>query len=109
MARTRTYTRRSPQQIDEFVERFGGSGLTQMAFAERHGLSVSTLRSWLRRRSRRHGRGSRFVPVTIVDPRRAQAAARLEIELGSDRRLLVPADFDRDALAALLPVIVASC
>lgn len=109
--RTRTYTRRSPEAIAAIVALFERSRQTQSAFAERHDLSVSTLRSWLGRRgSRRGGRShSRFVPVHLAEQAPATTRAALELELVSGRRLLVPLDADPEALARLLPVIVASC
>jgi len=39
----------TPQERASWVGRYRASGLTQRGFAERHGLSLSTLHQWLRR------------------------------------------------------------
>lgn len=36
---------------EEWVDRFKQTGLSQQAFAQRHGLKVSSLRNWLYKRS----------------------------------------------------------
>jgi hypothetical protein len=69
MARARKRRRRSGDEIETILEEFDRSGLSQVGFARRRGLSVSTLRSWLDRRRRRlrRGREPQFVPVAISD------------------------------------------
>jgi hypothetical protein len=111
VARRRDYQRRGEQTIAALLEGFDGSGLTQAAFARQQGLSVSTLRFWLRKRRRRPRRGSpaaRLVPVRITG---SLAAPRpmIELDVGTGRRVHIPLDADREDLARLLPVIVAAC
>lgn len=110
MARARRYRRRSREEIDSLLECFDNSGLTQAAFARHHDLSLSTLHWWLHHR--RHVEHvvakPRFVPVVAAHVA-ASVDCGLELELGNDRRLHIPADIDREVLATLLPVIVTSC
>ncbi len=110
MERTRRYRRRRREEIDSLLERFDSSGLTQAAFARHHELSLSTLHFWLHRR--RHAEHvvakPRFVPVVTTHVV-ASVDCGLELDLGNDRRLHIPADIDREVLATLLPVIVTSC
>lgn len=110
MARARRYRRRSREEIDSLLERFDSSGLSQAAFARHHDLSLSTLHSWLhRRRYAEHVVAKpRFVPVVAAHVATSVECA-LELDLGNDRRLHIPADIDREVLATLLPVIVTSC
>lgn len=108
MARVRKRRRRSRDEIDSLLERFDRSGLTQIAFARRERLSVSTLRSWLTRRRRQHAAAPRFVPVAVADGA-VEYGPALELELGSGRRIHIPVDIDRDGLRTLLPIVVAAC
>jgi hypothetical protein len=111
VARRRDYQRRDDQTIAAILERFDGSGLTQAAFAGQQGLSVSTLRFWLRKRrgrARRRSPATRLIPVRIAEPP-ASSRSMIEIDVGRGRCVHVPLDADREALAELLPVIVASC
>jgi transposase-like protein len=106
MGRARRRRRRSREEIDALLEHFDRSGLTQIGFARRQGLSVSTLRFWLDRR--RRGGESHFVPVAITE---GAVAGRpgLELELGGERRIHIPVDIEPEALRALLPILVAAC
>ena len=98
---------RSRAEIAAILDRYEASGLTQRAFAKRNRLSVSTLQWWLRRnRTEQSSKPTTFVPVTIAD---TATASRLELELSDGRRVWIPADFDGESLASLLPVITAAC
>ena len=107
MERARRRRRRSRDEINTLVEQFDRSGLSQVAFARRKGLSLSTLRRWLERRRRQAGIAPRFVPVSVAGA--GLAAVGLELELAGDRRLHIPVDIDREALRALLPVVLGAC
>jgi hypothetical protein len=112
MANTRTYSRRTRGEVEGILKSYDESGLAQKAFATGQGLSLSTLHYWLNRR-RRESRSSvtptKFVPATISAVADAGGTTDLELEIGGDLRLHIPADIDREVLASLLPVIVAAC
>ena len=58
-------TRTNPEKRAELLTEFEKSGLTQTAFAEKHGLNIGTFRGWLykRLRSLRSPSEQRFVEV----------------------------------------------
>ena len=96
-------------EIAAILNNYDESGLSQIAFAGRDDLSVSTLRFWLTRRRREKpgaARSTDFVAVSVVERR---SGNRLELDIGQDRRVLIPPDTDPEALSTLLPVILASC
>ena len=103
-------SRRSRKEIGEILEEFDRSGMPAVRFAAERGLSLSTFRSWLRRRRDESPSQPEptFVPVTLEAAGLAIEPS-LEIVLGNHRRILVPAGFDVDALAAMLPVIAGTC
>ena len=112
MGNTRTHRRRSRREVDGILKRFDRSGLAQKAFAASQDLSLSTLHYWLNRR-RREGSSSvastNFVALKIPSVAEPGRSAGLELELRGDLRLHIPADIDREALATLLPTIIAAC
>jgi hypothetical protein len=107
MARNEKRPRYTRDQIDALLDEFDRSGLTQVAFARHLGLSLSTFRWWLRRRQR-SGARPRFLPVTVANSLLA-CSTGIELELGADRRVHIPVDIDREALRALLPIVIAAC
>ncbi len=86
---------RSPDEIAEILEEFDRSDVTQIRFAAEQGLSISTLRWWLRRRgqSRAVARPRRFVPVRLPTAG-LLAEPTVEIVLAAGRSVRVPAGFD---------------
>lgn len=108
MERTRRRRRRSRDEINTLLEQFDRGGLSQVAFARRKGLSLSTLRWWLDRRRGQAVIAPRFVPVSVAEAGLAHAPG-LELELAGERRLHIPVDIDREALRTLLAVVLASC
>lgn len=104
--------RRSPEEIAELLGEYQRSELTQRAFADWKGLSLSSLSLWLRK-ARALGSAaeggapsdsSRLVPVRI----RSSAGAGFELQLGG-RTVRIPADFDSEALRRLLEVLEPRC
>ena len=104
---------------DEWAERVGRwrrSGLTAKEFARSAGINSGTLTYWACRlgrerrvreaRSARSG-GSRRAPALAVVELRAGSGSdgRFELELGSGRRLHIPATFEPAALERLLGVL----
>jgi len=78
--------RSTPASRAKLVAAYRASGMTQVAFAERHGLKVATLQSWLYRRDRSAGRRSKE-PVTFLEVRTADppAAGSVVLVLGDVR------------------------
>jgi transposase-like protein len=107
MSQTRKRRRYTVEEIDTLLNDFERSGLSQVAYARRRGVSLSTLRWWLRRHGPRTAR-PRFLPVAVSDSVVAPSPG-LELELGGERRIHIPADIDPEALRALLPIVVVSC
>jgi hypothetical protein len=108
--------RRSREEIALLLESFRNSGLSQLAFSRRSGISQSTLNCWLRQRRWREG-GQRECPQRLVkvkiagDPRDCATAPRGRFELGfaGGLRLWIPQDFEGDALRRLLVVLRERC
>jgi transposase-like protein len=63
--------RSTPASRAKLVAAYRASGLTQAEFAERRGINVATLQSWLYRRDRRAARPS-VEPVTFLEVRGAE-------------------------------------
>lgn len=109
--------RTSQAEWEKRIERWKDSGLTAEQFAAEAGINAGTLRFWkysLGKRAR-SARGSkagslaapaaeRLVEVrpTVTTP---GVAAAFELELGSERRLRIPAEFDVVALERLLALL----
>lgn len=76
--------RRTPGEIAHLCEEFRRSGITQRAFAERHGVHVATVRYWLTcQHSRKPQAVARFVEVqTAVPPPALQESFLLELPRG---------------------------
>ncbi len=108
--------RRSREEIALLLESYRNSGLSQLAFSRRSGISQSTLNCWLRQTCRREG-GQREYPQRLVkvkiagDPRNSPTAPRGRFELGftGGLRLWIPQDFEGDALRRLLVVLRERC
>lgn len=105
--------RRSREEVGLLLEGYRSSGLTQRAYAERNGLSLSTLSSWVRRYRGDAGDGVQcrhsLVEVKIARERvdsPTSGGARFELDLSDGLRLWIPPDFEGGALQRLLSVIV---
>ena len=105
--------RRTREQWRELVTGWHGSGLTQQAYAERHGISTGSLARWREvfRRERDAGAepaaGARFVPVAWADVTPARLAP-LVLVLTDGRRLEIAPDFDTPTLTRLLLALEAA-
>lgn len=98
----------------EALDAIGRSGLSLWAYARRHGLSYPTLTHWRRRvagktRRRSESRSAPAVFVEAVASKRASAEDRFEIELRGGARILVPAQFDAEALRSLVSALEPPC
>ena len=78
--------RSTPASRAKLVAAYRASGMTQAEFAERRGINVSTLQSWLYRRDRRAAKPS-AAPVTFLEVRAADqpTAGRVVLMLGDVR------------------------
>ena len=105
--------RRSPEEVRQLLDEYERSGLTQQAFADRIGVSLSSISLWLRK-ARNAAKekspdllpaASRLVPVTI----RSTDPSPFELVTASGATLRIPPDFDPAALERLLPLLEARC
>ena len=93
------------------IEDFERSGMTQQAFAERRGIPVSTLRSWIYRARPAEGplpAVPRLVPVHVVAspaPSGAGTGALLELAIGERIVVRFPAGTDPRYLAELVSAV----
>ena len=108
--------RRSREEVALLLESYRNSGLSQLVFSRRSGISQSTLNCWLRQRRRREC-GQREYPQRLVKvkiaagPGNCATAPRGRFELGfaGGLRLWIPQDFEGDALRRLLVVLRERC
>ncbi|HXV34793.1 MAG TPA: hypothetical protein VD769_12345 [Gaiellaceae bacterium] len=120
-------TKRTRTETEQFYRRLLGeqarSGLSTRAFAAERGVPAGTLSFWrhelkqrdaVRTGGSRKAHRSRFVPVSIIGAVAPEAAPPAtsrgvyEVELGRERVVRLPADFDAGRAAALVKA-VASC
>ncbi|HWV38438.1 MAG TPA: IS66 family insertion sequence element accessory protein TnpB [Vulgatibacter sp.] len=93
------------------IEEFERSGMTQQAFAERRGIAVSTLRSWIYRArpvEEAAPAAPRLVPVHVVAspaPSGAGTGALLELAIGERIVVRFPAGTDPRYLAELVSAV----
>jgi transposase len=106
--------RTSRAEWQKRIERWNDSGLSAEQFAAETGLHVGTLRHWKYFLSKQGGvapaarRALAAEASDFVEVRAAAAPATVpmfELELGAERRLRIPAQFDASALERLLGVL----
>lgn len=114
-------TKRTKTETEQYYRRLLAeqkrSGLSTRAFAVQRGVPAGTLSFWrhvLKKRDavRRKACESRFVPVSLIGaaaPELGAATSRgvYQVELGRDRVLRLPADFDAARAAALVKAVAA--
>src|SRR5271157_295247 len=103
-------SRRSSLAIQQLVEEFVQSGLRPSEFCRRHGVVLSTLNRYLRKRREAGsaGAGGALVAVELtgVSPTQGQDTSRvLAVVVGSGRRIEVGAGFDAPTLVRLVNVL----
>ena len=105
--------RRTREQWRELVTGWHGSGLTQQAYCERHGVSAGSLQRWREvfRREREAGAeptpDARFLPIAWADVTPARVAP-LVVVFANGRRLEIAPDFDAPTLTRLLLALEAA-
>lgn len=93
------------------VARWQDSGLSADEFAAEIGVNAGTLRQWKYTLNRMARGSTRRKPVvdsaSFVEVQNTLAASEstFQLELGSDRRLHIPANFDTAALGRLLSLL----
>jgi hypothetical protein len=103
--------RRGSLAIQQLVEEFVQSGLRPSEFCLRHGLVLSTLNRYLRKRKEAGSAGAGggalvAVELTGVSPTQGHDPSRvLAVVVGSGRRIEVGAGFDAPTLARLVSVL----
>jgi len=92
----------SCKQIQEILENYDKSDLTQRAFAVREGVSYSTLTTWLMHRRYKVKENPNFAEVALSKPRNESKEMGLEIQLTNGTILR---GSDSEQLALLLKAI----
>ena len=99
----------SPDDRRRFVEAWRRSGLSQLEFGKRNGIHGTLLTRWKREfPETAKGPAPALVPVRLVEgPSRDDPvnAGGFDLRLPSGVALAIPAQFDRESLAALLDVL----
>ena len=96
---------------ERLLTAFARSGLTQEAFAQEHGVPVSTLRSWIYRRREAMAEQKlepRLLPVQVVDAPAAMQrdeAAPVELSLASGLTLRFSVGTDARYIAAIVAAL----
>ena len=89
---------RSAEEIDQLVEQYRASGLTQLDYCRQSGMVLSTLGRYLRRRS---GGEQRLVRVKVAAP---ESDGGFVLVLGNGRRIASDWAFADAELARLIRV-----
>lgn len=103
--------RASRAERERLVAEYERSNLTQQAFAEQHGIPVSTLRSWIYRDRAEEVRGPevpRLLPVHVVaspSPPAQAAPPHVELELRTGITLRIAAGTDARYVAELVAAL----
>jgi|SRR5437016_2893409 len=91
--------RHSTEEIEQLLEQYRASGLTQSAYCRQTGMVLSTLGRYLRRES---GTGQQLVRVNVESP--AEPAAGFAVVLTNGRRIESAWGFGEAALARLIRI-----
>ena len=101
-----------PDEIQALIRGYHGSGLTQVAFAARHQIPISTFTYWLRReRLKKHEAPDRLVPVKLRPAATPppMLTAWVEVALRGGRALRIPADVFLERLEDIIRAIEGAC
>jgi hypothetical protein len=101
--------RRSRAETEQLVAEYGASGLSQVEFCRKRGLSLATLARYRKRQTQSSPvAGNRWVEVKECAGRPAlegPASSGLAVALRSGRRIEIAHGFDAHTLAQLLDVL----
>jgi hypothetical protein len=99
--------RRSRAEVEQLVVEYGTSGMNRVEFCRKHGLALSTLARYQRRREQGHDEGggpSRWLAVELSGAHPAGASG-LAVVLAGGRRIEVGRGFDAKTLEQLLSLL----
>ena len=103
-----TKQREKPEWV-RVAEEYEASGLTQREFAERRGLTLSTLQSWVYRRRRQEGapvaQPVRLLPVQVTTASVVSGSDSLEVLTASGERVRFAAGTDVEYVARLVAAL----
>jgi hypothetical protein len=91
--------RRSTEEIEQVLEQYRASGLTQSAYCRQTGMVLSTLGRYLRRDT---GTEQQLIRVSVEAP--AEAAGGFALVLSNGRRIESAWEFGEAALARLIRI-----
>lgn len=91
------------------AEEYEASGLTQREFAERRGMTLSTLQSWVYRRRRQEGalvaQPVRLLPVQVTEAPEERGSDSLEVRTASGQRVHFAVGTDVEYVARLVAAL----
>jgi len=96
--------RRSPSEIEQLVQQFRASGLSQVAFCRDHGLSPATLAYYRKRCALPASAAPALVPVHLA-PSPSARHSGLTLALASGHRVEIDCGFDAATLQLLLAAL----
>ena len=99
--------RRSRAEAEELLVEYEASGMSRVEFCQKHGLALSTLARYQRRREPGHDEGagpSRWLPVELSGAHPAGASG-LAVVLTGGRRIEVRRGFDAQTLQQLVSLL----
>jgi len=103
-----TKQREKPEWV-RVAEEYEASGLTQREYAERRGMTLSTLQSWIYRRRRQEGtpvaEPVRLLPVQVTAARVVSGSDSLEVLTASGERVRFAAGTDVEYVARLVAAL----
>jgi len=108
--------RRSRAEAEQLVAGFEASGLRRREFCLKHGVALSTLDFWRKRRRQEQGRqkpdagakvssNGRLVAVELADVPAGAASGGIAVVVSRGRRIEVSRGFDAATLERLLAVL----
>ena len=92
---------RSAEEIDQLIEQYRASGLTQIGYCRQNGIVLSTLGRYLRQRN---GSEQRLVKVQVQPAPASEPGAGFVLVLGNGRRIESGWGFGDTELARLIRV-----
>jgi hypothetical protein len=95
--------RRNAEEVEQVVQQYRASGLTQREFSHQTGIKLSTLGRYIRRDGRSEV-PQQLVRVKLEAPR-AEPDSGFVLMLGNGRRIAGGWDFSENALARLIRVV----
>ena len=99
--------RRSGAEVEQLVVEYGTSGMSRVEFCQEHGLALSTLARYQRRRQQGHDDGagpSRWLAVELSGAH-AAGASGLAVVLRGGGRIEIGRGFDAQTLQQLVSLL----